>query len=61
MMPLEMTTQLAPVFWGMVGLLAVSAVGIMFEALRSREQRVSFGRSESEEEVGNEDLRAAAQ
>ena len=49
MMPLEMTTVLAPVFYGMVALFGVSAVGIAFDALRSRERSVADTGAESEE------------
>lgn len=41
MMPLDMTTRLAPVFWGMIGFLVISAIGITFSVLRNNTGRKS--------------------
>ena len=60
MMPLEMTTVLAPVFFGMVALFGVAAVGIAFDALRSRERSVTDTGFESEEVLSGHCCREAA-
>jgi hypothetical protein len=37
MMAIDMTAQIAPVFWGMVTLLFIAAIGISVSGLRNRQ------------------------
>jgi hypothetical protein len=60
MMPIDMTVQLAPVFWGMVALLFISGVGIGVSGLRNREGSYRAAYPEGEDGVSDHGLSAAA-
>ena len=60
MMPIDMTVQLAPVFWGMVALLFISAIGIGVSGLHNREGLYRADHPEGEHDVRNHGLSEAA-
>jgi hypothetical protein len=60
MMPIDMTAQIAPVFWGMVTLLFIAALGIGVSGLRNREGVYRAICPEREHSVSDHGLSEAA-
>jgi hypothetical protein len=60
MMPLDMTAQLAPAFWGMLALLFIAAIGIGVSGLRNREDVYRAICAEGEDRFSDRGLSEAA-
>ena len=59
MIAIDMTAQLAPIVWSMVGLLAISTTGIFFAAVHSRHGSLAVPNIKPRCETLSDDLNLA--